>query len=262
MLPGARWGMIILLSPSKTLNMDAAYPPVKPTQPALLKDSQPLVELARKLSVKKLKALMDISDKLAQLNHERFQAFSTPFNTKNATPCIYAFRGDVYDGFDADSLTVSDILYAQEHVRILSGLYGLLRPLDLMQAYRLEMGIVLKNPHGKTLYDFWGDRITKEINKAAKAAASEAVINLASQEYFGAVQPDSLKAPLITVHFKERRGNKLQVIGLLAKKARGRMARWIIANRAEKIADLPDFAEDSYAFDATLSDAHILTFVR
>lgn len=254
--------MIILLSPSKTLKMDAELPSIKPTQPALLKDTKELAAVARKLSQKKLKELMGISDKLAQLNHARFQSFTTPLTPKNATPAAFAFRGDVYDGLDADTMNAQELAWAQDHLRILSGFYGLLRPLDLMQAYRLEMGVGLKNPRGKNLYEFWGDRLAKEINKAAKAAASPAVINLASQEYFRAVQQDSLKLPITTAHFKERRGNKLQVIGLLAKKARGRMARWLIAHEIENTPDINDFAEDGYRYDPALSDETNRIFVR
>jgi cytoplasmic iron level regulating protein YaaA (DUF328/UPF0246 family) len=254
--------MILLLSPSKTLDMETSAPVTKPTQPVLLQESEILVEQARKLSMKKLQALMDISEKLATLNHARFQKFSTPFTKKNAKPGLFAFRGDVYDGLNADSFSADDIEYAQAHLRILSGLYGLLRPCDLMQAYRLEMGISLKNPRGKNLYDFWGERITLEINKAAKAAKSEAILNLASQEYFKAVHAGKLAKPLITVQFKERRGNKLQTIALFAKKARGAMARWVIQERVERIADLSHFAEDGYGFDETLSSHAELVFVR
>ena len=254
--------MILLLSPSKTLGDGTAPCPITPTQPQWLKESAALIKEARTLSPADLQKLMDISAKLAELNHARFAQFQTPFTSANATPALFTFQGDVYDGLDAHSLKAKDIAFAQDHLRILSGLYGLLRPLDLMQPYRLEMGIALTNPRGKNLYQFWGERITGSINEAAKEAKAKAVINLASEEYFKAVKPALLAAPLIEVQFKERKGGKLATIGLMAKRARGRMAGWVIRQRILKPADLAHFNEDGYAFQPSLSDAGRLVFVR
>lgn len=254
--------MIILLSPSKTLDMEGSTPIAKPTTPVLLEETEKLVKIAKKLSVSDLKALMDISDKLAVLNHTRFKSFSTPFTSDNAKPSLFAFRGDVYDGLDADSFTKAELDYAQTHLRILSGLYGVLRPFDLMQAYRLEMGIRLANRRGTHLYDFWGDRLTDLINTHAKSAKSECIINLASQEYAGAINPTHLTLPLVTPVFKERKGNQLKVVGLMAKKARGKMAAWLIKNRVESAQYICRFDQDGYRFDAELSTADELTFTR
>lgn len=254
--------MMILLSPSKTLDMDAPAPGCSPTQPALLEDSKRLIEQLRQYRVADLQELMHISEKLAALNHQRFQDFTTPFTEENARPCLFAFRGDVYDGLKAETFDAADIAHAQAHLRILSGLYGLLRPCDLMQPYRLEMGTPLPTEEGRHLYAFWGGRITQEINKAATAAGAPAVLNLASQEYAKAVQADQLSAPFVTAQFKEKRGNKLQTIGLFAKKARGMMARWVIRNRVTSPDAVQAFAEDGYRFDEALSGASELVFVR
>jgi len=254
--------MMILLSPSKTLDMEGTTPIKKPTIPDLLEESQTLIKLARKLSANDLKTLMDISDKLAVLNVDRFQSFKTPFTPDNAKPALFAFQGDVYDGLDSASFSAADLTYAQQHLRILSGLYGLLRPFDLMQAYRLEMGIPLANPRGKNLYQFWGDRITNLLNKHAKQSKCSRIVNLASQEYFAAIHTPSLALPLITPVFKEKKGNQLKVIGLMAKRARGKMAAWIIQNRVESANDIQTFDLDGYQYDAALSTEGEFTFTR
>ncbi len=254
--------MIILLSPSKTLDMETPAPVKKLTQPALLAESNLLVKQLQGYDVAGLQALMGISEKLAALNHQRFQNFSTPFSRDNAKPCLFAFRGDVYDGLQADDWSEDEIAYAQDHLRILSGLYGLLRPCDLMQPYRLEMGTALPNPRGHNLYAFWGERITDAVNQAAAAVNAPAVLNLASQEYAKAVAPDALHVPFITAQFKEKRGNKLQTIGLLAKKARGMMARWVIRRGVADVDSLQQFNEDGYGFDAALSNDRELVFIR
>jgi len=258
--------MIILLSPSKTLDMDGTRIPAATwkgaTTPALLEESKTLIAQARTLSVADLKKLMKISDALAELNHERFRAFTAPFTAENATPALFAFRGDVYDGLDADSMQADDIAFAQTHLRILSGLYGLLRPLDLMQAYRLEMGIGLKNPRGKNLYAFWGERITHAIHDAARASKSRCVVNLASQEYFDAVHPEALGVPLVTPSFMEIKNGTPKIIGLMAKRARGRMARWLIEKRVQSAQDIPSFDLDGYRFTPELSTEGRFTFTR
>ncbi len=254
--------MLFLLSPSKTLDMEAQAPTLNFTHPALLDESKTLVQHARKLSKQELAELMSISEKLATLNYDRFKAFSAPFTTDNATPAIFAFRGDVYDGFDVESLDADTLRYAQEHLRILSGLYGVLRPLDLMQAYRLEMGIKLANPRGKNLYEFWGERITEQINQQLASTGDAYVANLASNEYFKAVKPKSLNAKLITPVFKEKRDDGYKVIALMAKKARGRMAAWALKHQIETPDALCNFAEDSYHYNDTLSDEYTLVFTR
>ncbi len=254
--------MIILLSPSKTLSMDAAHPVKAPTQPALLAESKKLITAARHCSVQDLQQLMDISDKLATLNHARFKAFKTPFTPDNATPAGYAFQGDVYAGLQFAELSAQDQTFAQAHLRILSGLYGLLRPFDLMQAYRLEMGIALANQRGKNLYAFWGERITDAINADAKASKSKLVVNLASNEYFSAVKPAVLELPVITPIFKEKKGKDYKVVSFLAKKARGRMAAYLIETRAKAASDILPFDRDGYEYNETLSTNNTLTFTR
>lgn len=254
--------MLYLLSPSKTLNMDANNRIKTPTQPRLLKDSETLVKEAKKMSAEEIKALMKVSDKLAELNYQRFQDFSTPFNAKNAKPCVLAFKGDVYDGLDADNLSDTELEFAQPRLRMLSGLYGLLRPLDLMQAYRLEMGRKFATKDAKDLYGFWGERITQLINEDSAAIDAPAVVNLASNEYYKAVKPALLDKPVITVHFKEKRGNDYKVLGLFAKRARGMMARYAIQSQAKTVEDLLGFEEGGYYYAPEMSDETNLTFVR
>lgn len=254
--------MLTLLSPAKSLDFETPLPPLETTQPQLLERARELAEYARKLSAQDLKELMGISDALAELNVARFRSFSTPFTSENARPALYAFNGDVYTGFDVKTLNAEAVAFAQEHVRILSGLYGVLRPLDLMQAYRLEMGVAFRTPQAKTLYGYWGETITNLLNEQVGGHDTRAIINLASQEYFGAVQPKKLNAPVVTPLFKERRGNQLKVISFSAKKARGLMARYICENRIDRPEGLKDFAQDNYRFDPHLSDETTWLFVR
>jgi len=250
--------MLYLLSPSKTLDETSPYPKVKPSQPAFLPESEALIACLRRLKEKDLAALMDISPKLAALTHQRIRDFTTPFTAKNARPALFMFKGDVYDGLDAYSLAVGDIAYANRHLRMLSGLYGLLRPLDYMQPYRLEMGTPLKNPRGKDLYAFWGAQLSEALNNTG----ADMLINLASQEYAAAIDRKALKLDEITVHFKEKRGNKLQVIGLFAKKARGMMARHLITERVETVSGITSFREGGYRFAKELSGKTDLVFTR
>lgn len=250
--------MLILLSPSKTQDFTSPAPKTAHSMPELLSDSETLVKELRKLSAPKLGELMEISDKLSALNYARYQEFHTPFTAKNARPALLAFKGDVYDGFDLSQYDKEDFAFAQKHLHILSGLYGLLRPLDLIQPYRLEMSIRLKNPRGKDLYAFWGGRITEAIN----AAKPKHIINLASLEYFKAVQPGKLKAPLVTPVFKEKKGNQLKIIGLFAKAARGVMADYIIRHRLKNPEALKEFSENGYRFREDLSKDGELVFVR
>lgn len=254
--------MLYVISPSKTLDETSPLPPCEVTQPALLPESGTLISHLRTLSEPELAALMAISPKLAALTHARYQSWSTPFTCQNARPALFTFKGDVYDGLDAATLSAADVAYAQSHLRILSGLYGLLRPLDLMQPYRLEMGTSLANPRGRNLYQFWGERITHALNLAADASGTDLLINLASQEYAAAIDRKVLKPREVTVHFKEKRGNTLQVIGLMAKRARGMMARYLVTGRIGTIDGITAFTAGGYRFDATLSDTKDLVFVR
>ncbi len=250
--------MLLLLSPSKTQEFGAPKRTIAPTQPQLTKQCLQLVERLRNLSAEELAELMDISPKLAELNYGRYQNFKKTFTPKNATPAALAFKGDVYDGLAADSFSTEDLAFAQQHLRILSGLYGVLRPLDLIQPYRLEMGTALSMPESRNLYEFWGDTITRTLNAEKKTP----LINLASAEYFKAVKPEKFKGPIITIHFKERRNGKLQVIGLLAKKARGTMAHYVIKKHIHSPEQLTLFRQDGYAFEKTLSDKRNWVFAR
>jgi len=254
--------MLALISPAKKLDFDLECNTDNYTQPVFLKDTKSLVKTAKKLSSADLQKLMKISEKLGDLNHDRFQRFSTPFSLKNACPAVMAFRGDTYVGLDADSLSSDDLAYAQDHLGILSGLYGVLRPLDLMQAYRLEMGTKLNNERGEDLYDFWNDMIAKACNDVVKTHKDPTIISLASNEYIKAVKPKALEVPFITCHFKELKDGQPKTIGLFAKRARGAMARYMIQNRVETPKGLKKFKKDGYQFVDSLSDEQNYTFVR
>jgi uncharacterized protein len=254
--------MMLVLSPSKTLDYETPVKLATYTQPDMLDESQSLIKELRKYTPEKLSELMDISEKLAKLNAQRYKDFSVPFTQKNARQAILAFKGDVYDGIDVDHYRKEDFVFAQEHVRILSGLYGLLRPLDLMQPYRLEMGTGLKNPRGKDLYGFWEDRITRNINQALAKHKNKLLINLASEEYAKAIKPKLLESPMLNVVFKENQKGKLKIIGLFAKKARGLMANYIIKNQIDNALSLKKFKESGYAFEPSLSDEAHYVFVR
>ena len=253
--------MYILISPAKKLHNETSLVEGM-TNPSLLEDSEVLVTEAKQKTVSELQKLMGISDKLATLNAERFQNFTTPFTPQNARPAVLMFAGDTYVGLDATSLTEKDLEYAQRHLGILSGLYGLLRPKDLMQAYRLEMGTRMKTKRGSNLYSFWGDRITKQINEHLKDHKKKTVINLASKEYFSSVQEDKLLGTVITPVFKENRNGTLKIISFSAKRARGTMARYIIKHRIEEPEGLRSFAEDNYRYKPELSDEQNWVFVR
>jgi len=253
--------MLLLISPAKTLNFDSSDLKKK-SKPRFLDESQALVDLLKKKSANDIKKLMKVSDKIANLNVERYQTFQTPFTLKNAKQAVLAFRGDVYTGLDADSFDTGDMEFAQKHLRILSGLYGVLKPLDLMQAYRLEMGTRLSNGHGKNLYEFWGDKITKTINKDVKSSMSKAIINLASKEYFSVLQPQSFKADLYNVHFKEERNGAYKIIAFSAKKARGMMCKFIIKNKLTKPEHMIGFDMDNYVYNEELSSERDFVFTR
>jgi len=242
--------MYILLSPAKTLIEPPAVADLPSSEPALMDQTRMLMKTTRRLSVKKLKDLMGITDKLATLNRERFQNFSEPFDATNARQAILSFNGQVYWGLDAKTLTADDLAFADERIGILSGLYGLLKPLDLMQPYRLEMGSKLKTRRGANLYTFWGDRLAKEINNRA---AGGAVVNLASNEYFKAANTKKLVGPVITPVFKDVKEGKSRTLAFFAKQARGAMTRWAIQNRVTDADRLKACDANDYTFDAEAS---------
>ena len=254
--------MLALISPAKKMDFESDCNSANHTQPDFLEDSQQLVDTLKDMPQGSLQNLMKLSDKLGALNYNRYQRYAAPFTPANARPAASAFRGDTYVGLDADTLSQDDLSYAQNHLRILSGLYGVLRPLDLMQAYRLEMGTKLANPRGEDLYDFWGDLLTKACNDAVKDHKDKTIISLASNEYIKAVKPKDLDSDFLTCHFKEVKNGTPKTIGLFAKRARGTMARFIIQNRIETPCDLQVFNEDRYGFEESLSDDQNYVFLR
>ncbi|WP_100643054.1 peroxide stress protein YaaA [Alteromonas facilis] len=254
--------MLVVLSPAKNLDLDPTSYSLPETQPSLMSRTQDLVKVCKQQSPADLASLMKISDKLAILNAERFNSFDVPFTKSNAKPAVFTFNGDVYTGLDAATLSESALAFGQKHLRILSGLYGVLRPMDLMQAYRLEMGTALKTPAGKNLYEFWGSDITDEINKQLADIDSEVLINLASNEYFKAVKSKQLSVPVITPVFKDFKNGQYKVISFFAKKARGLMARYILENQITNAADLKHFNVDGYAYDDALSTSSDWVFTR
>ncbi|GAB3324641.1 YaaA family protein [Haliea atlantica] len=254
--------MLTVLSPAKTLDFDHPAPTRRSTQPRFLEQSAALVEDARELRPEDIRELMGVSEKIAELNFRRFHNWATPFDRDNAKQALFAFRGDVYTGLDADSLEAEEIAFAQQHLRILSGLYGLLRPLDLMQPYRLEMGLKFVNRGGRNLYAFWGDSLTRSLNSELGRSGSRVLVNLASNEYFRALQPGDLDAELVTPVFKDLKNGKYKVISFYAKKARGQMARYILRERLNEPAGLREFAVDGYRYNPELSTAREPVFTR
>lgn len=252
--------MLTVLSPAKTLDFESKAKTKKYSEPDFLDEAEYLVKKLRKKSSRQLQNLMDISPDLADLNHERFQRWNRPFSLENAKQSIFAFTGDVYQGFEVDRLDSKDLDFAQNHIRILSGLYGILKPLDLMQPYRLEMGTSLKVTDKKdSLYKFWSDLIAKKINQDNNDGI---LINLASQEYFKAVDKKALKARVITPEFRDYKNGKYKVIAFFAKKARGAMARFIVQNRIDKPEELQAFDEMDYVFNPDLSSGDSPVFTR
>ncbi|HCT5522639.1 TPA: peroxide stress protein YaaA [Klebsiella aerogenes] len=254
--------MLILISPAKTLDYQSPLATTRYTQPELLEHSQQLIGIARKLTAPQIGKLMSISDKLADLNATRFHDWHPDFTPQNARQAILAFKGDVYTGLQAETFSEADFDFAQQHLRMLSGLYGVLRPLDLMQPYRLEMGIKLENPQGKDLYHFWGDIITDKLNQALQAQGDDIVINLASDEYFKSVKPKKLQGQLIKPVFLDEKNGKFKVISFYAKKARGLMSRYIIENRLTRPEQLQAFNSEGYFFDGEASEKGKLVFKR
>ncbi len=254
--------MLIVTSPAKRLDFSQDVTRSDWSIPHFIDDSLQLVKAAKKLTRGELAKLMKLSDKLADLNYNRFRSFTTPFTPANSRQAVFAFTGDTYVGLQSDSLSEEDLNYAQDHYRILSGLYGLLRPLDLMQPYRLEMGKKITTRRGRTLYEFWGDQLTDEVNNIMTQQNTEILVNCASLEYFKAIKEDKLVGRIITPIFKEVKEGHARVLSMFAKKARGMMTRYIIQNRLEKVDDLKDFDLGGYAFQPSLSDHRNLEFHR
>ncbi|REC93981.1 peroxide stress protein YaaA [Kushneria indalinina] len=255
--------MLSVLSPAKTLDFETPSSTTMATQPDYLDQSRQLIDILRDYSPQALSQLMGISDKLAGLNVARFEQWQTPFDTSNAKQAILAFQGDVYTGLEAAHWQENDLEWAQSHLRILSGLYGMLRPLDLMQPYRLEMGTKLENPAGRDLYAFWRERLTRDLDQAVKESSGDPVlINLASNEYFGAIDRKHLDCDVITPVFKDAKNGQYKVISFYAKKARGMMSAWMVQQRLEKRDDLKAFDMGGYRFNADLSDHNSWVFTR
>jgi cytoplasmic iron level regulating protein YaaA (DUF328/UPF0246 family) len=252
--------MKIVISPAKSLNFEKGLPTTTFSESLFLKESRQVHKVLKQKSPKELSGLMDISDKLAELNWQRNQDWKTPFTPENARPAVFAFDGDVYTGLDAYSIPTEKLAVLQDRLRILSGLYGLLKPLDLMQAYRLEMGTKLPIGESKNLYEFWKPIVTKALNKELQKG--ELFLNLASNEYFSAIDIKALKVPVITPEFKDYKNGKLKIISFFAKKARGLMVRYIIDTNAETVDDLKGFNYEGYQFDANLSKGNHLVFTR
>ncbi|MBC7749125.1 MAG: peroxide stress protein YaaA [Methylotenera sp.] len=252
--------MKIVISPAKSLNFEKELPTKLHTEPLFLKESKQIQKVLKEKKPADLSDLMSISGKLADLNWNRNQIWKTPFTTSNARPAVYTFDGDVYTGLDVYSLPINKIQALQDNLRILSGLYGLLKPLDLMQAYRLEMGTKLPIGESKNLYEFWKPTITEALNKEVNEG--ELFVNLASNEYFSAIDVKALKVPVITPEFKDYKNGKLKIISFFAKKARGMMVRYIIDTNAQTVDDLKGFNYDGYQFDAHLSEGNHLVFTR
>jgi len=252
--------MLVVISPAKTLDFETPARTNIASTPVFLEDSQVLVERMRELAPADIAKLMKISDKLAVLNSTRYETWSLPFTADNAKQALLAFKGDVYTGLDAETLTPKQDEYAQQHLRILSGLYGVLKPLDLMQPYRLEMGTKLSNARGKDLYQFWGDKITNSLNDELER--NDVLINLASNEYFKSVQPKKLNARIITPVFKDTKNGAQKIISFYAKKARGLMTRYIIENNIDNAEALKDFDVAGYQFEASQSSENEWVFTR
>jgi cytoplasmic iron level regulating protein YaaA (DUF328/UPF0246 family) len=254
--------MLFLLSPAKTLDFENAALTEQYTEARLLSESEELISEARKLTAEDIKRLMNVSDNIAKLNQERFKDWALPFNLKNAKQAIFAFKGDVYTGLSVESVGTDQLDYLQSKVRILSGLYGLLRPLDLMQPYRLEMGIKFSNPEGPNLYQFWSSKITDLLNSDIAEETDEIVVNLASNEYFKSVKPKLLKGRLITPVFKDLKGDTYKIISFYAKKARGLMVRYAADHSITDPEQLKQFNYAGYAFCPSESNNDTWVFHR
>ena len=254
--------MFFVLSPAKNLNEKAPAPVKEFTQPDLLAEAEILMRQLRELAPQQIAELMHVSDKIALLNAERNAEWHTPFTPDNAKQAVFMFNGDVYEGIAADTLEPEQIQYLQQHVRLLSGLYGVLRPLDLMQPYRLEMGTAFANTRGKNLYEFWGDIITDLLNDTLAQAGSDILINLASQEYFKSINTQKLKARLITPVFKDEKNGKYKIISFYAKRARGLMVRYAAEHNITDPEMLKNFDYEGYSFNAAASNESEWVFMR
>ena len=254
--------MLIILSPAKTLDFESPSKIKTATTPELIKQSAVLADLLKQKTPKQIEALMGISEKLALLNHERYQDWESPMPLGATKQAVLAFQGDVYQGLQASTLSEKQLLYAQDHLRILSGLYGVLRPLDLMLPYRLEMGTPLKNKQGKDLYAFWGMQITEALQAQLSATNTKYLLNLASNEYFKSVKSDALTCKIISPAFKDYKNGKFKIISFFAKKARGTMAAWAIRSKVKTPKKLAQFAEDGYKYDAESSTETVPVFLR
>ena len=254
--------MLTVISPAKTLDFESPPLTEEFSQPAHLHQSRKLMRHLRKFSSSDLSKLMDVSNDIADLNVKRNRRWKTPFTPDNAKQALFAFRGDVYIGLDADSMNTENIEFAQKHLRMLSGLYGLLRPLDLMQAYRLEMGSRLQTDQGNNLYQFWDMRITRALNSEMKQIDSKVLLNLASSEYFKAIKSKSIRGRIITPIFKDFHQGSYQVIGFFAKKARGLMARHIIDRQINEAEEIKQFSSEGYRYDPSLSNEDEWVFSR
>ena len=254
--------MLFLLSPAKKLDYDSALPTTVHTQPLFVKEAEQLIGVLKKKSAQDIAALMDLSPALSTLNAERYAAWTPVFNATNSRQAVLAFNGDVYEGLEASSLSEAQLKWAQDHVAILSGLYGVLRPLDLMQPYRLEMGTALANPGGKNLYEFWACKIAPYLNERLAADKEPIIVNLASEEYFKSVDQKTLKARVIQCVFQDGKNGAWKVISFHAKRARGLMARYVIMNKITKPQGLQKFDLEGYAFAPDVSTEDKLVFRR
>lgn len=254
--------MLAVISPAKKLDDCPAIKTVGHTMPEMLEDAQQLADIMKKKSVADIRKLMGVSESIAQLNVNRYRQYHQPFTEENARQALLMFKGDVYQNIHTVKFSQEDFAYTQKHLRILSGLYGLLRPLDMIQPYRLEMGTRLKNPRGKDLYTFWGSKIAEKLNEALKEQGDDVLVNVASSEYFKAVDKDALKGRIIHVHFKEHRNGEYKTLGMLAKRARGMMVDWMVHERPQKPDELKQFDREGYLFAPSLSDAEDIIFTR
>ena len=250
--------MLFLLSPAKTFSNDLRNPLKRVTQPLFTSESQKLINELRPQSVGDIQKLMKLSENLACLNVGRYRAWEKNHSEKNSQPAIFRFYGDVYKGLQAEAFAAEDVEYAQDHVGVLSGLYGFLRPLDLMKDYRLEMGTKLHNAKGKDLYAFWSGAVTDYLNNQKEGV----IVNLASKEYSSVIDSKSLNKTMIEIVFKEKKGDAYKIVAIYAKKARGVFARWALTNQVEKLEDLKNFNEEGYRYESSLSTDTSLTFVR
>ena len=254
--------MIITLSPSKGQDFDTPTPSKLFTLPEQLDDSQLLINEARKLDMESVRELMAVSENISTLNVQRFQDWQLPFNTDNAKAALFAFKGDVYSGIEKDKYDDGDLAYAQDHLRILSGLYGALRPMDLIQPYRLEMKTRLANPRGDNLYQFWGESITDKLNESLQQQEEKTLVNLASNEYYKSVKPKLINGRILNISFKEEKDGKSRILAVYAKKARGMMTDFILRNRIEHAEDIKDFGTANYKFSAAESSEDNWVFTR